>query len=276
MNKFLPLLFTLGLFASPTFGQQASQAEASEPVICSAETDDMPGAPGNDNGKTDALPFDCATVAVLDYGCRNLQPAAMTAENSAPAISGSETPELTPVAEQPVAEPADTPAAPRKMSFTLRANLLRWVTLTPDLGIEWRITPSVAVTVAASGALNAWSWDDENYRYALWEVAPEVRWYLGEKKRGYLGAMFKMGAFNYKFSETGKQGDILGGGITGGYVLPLCKSLSMDFSIGVGYLKADYEKYEIIQKGLRVRQSPETKNWWGPVNAGISLVWKLF
>ena len=162
------------------------------------------------------------------------------------------------------------------MSFTLRANLLRWVTLPPDLGIEWRITPNDAVTVAASGALNAWSWDDENYRYALWEVAPEVRWYLGEKKRGYLGAMFKMGAFNYKFSETGKQGDILGGGITGGYVLPLCKSLSMDFSIGVGYLKADYEKYEIIQKGLRVRQSPETKNWWGPVNAGISLVWKLF
>jgi hypothetical protein len=35
-------------------------------------------------------------------------------------------------------------------------------------------------------------------RYALWEVAPEVRWYLGKEKRGYIGAMYKAGQFNYK------------------------------------------------------------------------------
>ena len=109
----------------------------------------------------------------------------------------------------------------------------------------------------------------------LWEVAPEVRYYMGEKKAWYLGAMFKAGQFNYKLSETGKQGDLMGGGITAGYRLRLNKALDLDFNLGLGYLNADYEKYEVID-GVRVRRGNETKDWWGPINAGVTLVWKLF
>ena len=127
--------------------------------------------------------------------------------------------------------------------FALRANLLRWATLTPDLGLEWR--------------------------------APEVRYYMGKEKRGYLGAMFKAGQFNYKLSGTGRQGDLMGGGITGGYQLRLSDALSLDFNVAVGCLHADYEKYEVID-GVRVRAGKETKNWWGPIGAGVTLVWKLF
>ena len=157
--------------------------------------------------------------------------------------------------------------------FALRANLLRWATLTPDLGLEWRISPSWGIAV--NGSWTSWTWQDNARRYALWEVAPEVRWYLGETKRGYLGAMFKAGQFNYKLSATGRQGDLMGGGITGGYQLRLNKALSLDFNVAVGCLHADYEKYEVID-GVRVRRGTETKNWWGPVNAGVTLVWKLF
>ena len=51
----------------------------------------------------------------------------------------------------------------------------------------------------------SWPWNDADLRYALWEVAPEVRWYLSEKKRGYIGALYKAGQFNYKLSATGKH-----------------------------------------------------------------------
>ena len=83
----------------------------------------------------------------------------------------------------------------------MRANLLRWATLTPDLGLEWRISPSVGILVNSSWT--SWtSWPSKDLRashprkgdarrYALWEVMPEVRWYLGEKKAWYVGAMFK-------------------------------------------------------------------------------------
>ena len=170
----------------------------------------------------------------------------------------------------------DTPSetkTPTDYHLSLRANLLRWATLTPDLGLEWRICPSWGIAV--NGSWTSWSWNDKDRRYALWEVAPEVRYYMGKEKRGYLGAMFKAGEFNYKLSGTGKQGDLIGGGITGGYLLRLNDVLSLDFSLALGYLNADYEKYEVID-GVRVRRGNDTKNWWGPVNAGVTLVWTLF
>ena len=157
--------------------------------------------------------------------------------------------------------------------LSLRANLLRWATLTPDLGLEWRICPSWGIAV--NGSWTSWTWSDKDRRYALWEVVPEIRYYMGEKKAWYLGAMFKAGQFNYKISETGKQGDLMGGGITTGYQLRLNKALTLDFNLGLGYLNADFEKYEVID-GVRVRCGNETKNWCGPINAGVTLVWKLF
>ena len=171
---------------------------------------------------------------------------------------------------------ADTPSETKITTdyhLSLRANLLRWATLTPDLGVEWRICPSWGIAV--NGSWTSWRWSDKDRRYALWEVVPEVRYYMGEKKACYLGVMVKTGQFNYKFSEAGKQGDLMGGGITAGYQLRLNKALALDFNLGLGYLNADFEKYEVID-GVRVRCGNETKNWCGPINAGVTLVWKLF
>ena len=200
---------------------------------------------------------------------------------SAP-INDPVTETVTPTAETPMAENAErqseTPASAscstqHKHTLSVRANLLRWATLTPDLGLEWRINKDWSLLV--NGSWTSWSWDGKNRRYALWEVAPEVRYYIGKEKRGYVGAMYKVGSFNYKFSETGKQGDLMGGGITGGYMLRLNRALNLDFSLGVGYLHADYEKYTVID-GVRVRRGKETKNWWGPTSAGVTLVWTIF
>lgn len=169
---------------------------------------------------------------------------------------------------QPESEAQTTP-----YHFALRTNLLRWATLTPDLGVEWRINRHVGIAV--NGSWTSWTWNDKDRRYALWEVNPEVRWYLGKQKRGYIGAMYKAGSFNYKFTETGRQGDLMGGGITGGYQLQLNNALSLDFSLGIGCIHTDYEKYTVID-GVRVRRDKETKNWWGPTQAGVTLVWTIF
>ncbi len=174
---------------------------------------------------------------------------------------------------QPVSAATEGTSAAKPYTLSLRANLLRWATLTPDLGIEWRINPSWSILV--NGSWTSWSWSGKDRRYALWEVSPEMRYYIGKEKRGYVGAMFKAGQFNYKLSTVGKQGDLIGGGITGGYQLRLNKVLALDFNIGLGYLNADYDRYEIID-GVRVRQGKEKKNWWGPVSAGVTLVWNIF
>lgn len=178
----------------------------------------------------------------------------------------------TPAEETTVAEvPSETASDYGRLAVC--ANLLRWATLTPDLGVEWRINRNVGVLV--NGSWTSWSQDDKNRRYALWEISPEVRYYIGKEKRGYIGVMYKAGAFNYKFGETGKRGDIMGGGITGGYQMKLNNALALDFSLGLGCIHADYDKYTVID-GVRVRQGKENKNWWGPVSAGVTLVWTLF
>lgn len=176
-------------------------------------------------------------------------------------------------AEEQARLEAEAAAKATPYHFALRANLLRWVTLTPDLGVEWRVNRHVGIAV--NGTYTSWSWNGKDRRYALWEVNPEVRWYLGKEKRGYVGAMYKAGQFNYKLSTVGKQGDLMGGGLVGGYQLRLNNALSLDFSLGVGYVNADYEKYTVID-GVRVRQGKETKNWWGPTAAGVTLVWTIF
>lgn len=161
----------------------------------------------------------------------------------------------------------------RTYHFALRTNLLRWATLTPDLSIEWRINRSVGIVV--DGSYTSWAWKDCARRYALWEVNPEVRWYLGQKKNCYVGAMFKAGAFSYKFTDTGKQGNLLGGGVTGGYILNLSDALALDFSLGLGYVRADFDEYSVVD-GMYLRDGEQVKNWWGPTKVGVTLVWKIF
>ena len=158
-------------------------------------------------------------------------------------------------------------------TLSLRANLLRWATLTPDLGIEWRINRNWSIQI--NGTWTSWSWDDSNRRYALWEISPEVRYYMGVRKRGYLGAMYHAGEFNYKLGDTGKQGDLMGGGLTGGYLLKLNRTLNLDFSLGIGCTHADYEKYTVID-GVRVKQGKADTHYWGVNHAGISLIWTIF
>lgn len=160
-----------------------------------------------------------------------------------------------------------------KNNLSLRANLLRWATTTPDIGIEWRINPLFGIQI--SGSWRPWKWDNKKRHYALWEISPEARYYMIKNKNAYIGVIYKIGEFNYKLSETGTQGNIMGGGITGGYQLKLNDVLSLDFNLGLGYLHTDYERYSVTN-GICVRKEKDTKNWWGPVSTGITLVWKMF
>lgn len=168
------------------------------------------------------------------------------------------------------AEAVQAKSAP--YTFALRANLMRWATFTPDLGVEWRIDRRWSVLL--NGSWTSWSWSDKDRRYALWKVSPEVRYYIGKENRGYLGAMYHIGEFNYKLGETGRQGDYQGGGITGGYMLPLNRALSLDFHAGIGYTHAEYDKYKVADH-VQVRQGSNSKDYWGVNQLGVTLIWKF-
>lgn len=167
---------------------------------------------------------------------------------------------------------AEATSQQRLYRLALRANLLHWATLTPSLGIEWRVNPHIGILV--DGSWTSWSHNNGDRRYALWKVSPEVRYYIGKQQRGFLGAMYHIGEFNYKAGAIGHQGDYQGGGLTGGYQLPLNRSLSLDFHAGAGYTRFEYAEYRLIDR-VRVHQGSNSKNYWGINQLGITLVWKL-
>lgn len=197
------------------------------------------------------------------------------AERLAKERAAREKEETERLAAERQARPRAGVEAPRAVphTFALCANLLRWATLTPDLGVEWRMNKRWSLLL--NGTWTSWSWNDKDRRHALWEVVPELRYYIGKEKHGYLGTMFRTGQFNYKFSATGKQGDLMGGGLTGGYQLHLNRALSLDFSMEVGCTHAGFDKYRVID-GVRVRDGKGSKDYWGVNRLGVSLVWNLF
>lgn len=155
-------------------------------------------------------------------------------------------------------------------TWSLRANALRWATLTPALGVAWRLTDRW--TVVADAAWTAWSWDDGGRQYRLWELAPAVHYYLTD--RWFTGLVARGGEFNYKLGDTGRQGWQAGGGILGGYTLPLCHRLSLEFRAGLGYTRADYREYRRVE-GVNARGKREKKNYFGVIDAGINVEFRL-
>lgn len=180
-------------------------------------------------------------------------------------------PKLEPV-EEPAAKTASPTPPKKENAWSLRANLLRWATLTPDLGLEWRIDRHWSVQL--NGTWTSWSWNRKDRRYALWNVSPEARYYIGKEYRAYLGAMYHTGSFNYKLGAAGKVGDYRGGGITGGYLLRLNRALSLDFHAAAGYTRADFDSYRVTD-GVRVRAANQTKNYRGINQIGVTLAWRL-
>lgn len=75
--------------------------------------------------------------------------------------------------------------------------------------------------------------------------------------------------------DTGYQGKMWGAGLTVGYQLFFSRNFSVDFNLGLGYTRFDYDSFGMIN-GVRVyKKRDKTKNFWGPTQAGISLVWTI-
>lgn len=165
-------------------------------------------------------------------------------------------------------------------TFALRTNLLYDALLLPTLGVEWRINPHVGVRL--DGSLSHWGGSSDKVQ-KVWLLNPEVRWYLLRDKRFYAGVSATYGKYNiYKYplgsllkDDTGYQGSLWNAGLTVGYQLHLCRSFSLDFNLGLGYTRSEYDSFAMTN-GTRVgKQRNKSKSLFGPTQIGVSLIWRL-
>jgi len=191
---------------------------------------------------------------------------------------------LTALPESPPAGELGSGASPappsRPYRFAVRTNLLYDAFLLPTLGVEWRVNPSLGVKLDGSFA---WWGSEHGKVQKIWLVNPEVRWYLGGARRLYAGAFANLGQYNIYNSmigkvfsnNTGYQGTLWGVGLTAGYQLYLSRSFSVDFNLGLGYTRLDYDSFNMPDNIRTYKEKNAFKNFWGPTQAGVSLVWTL-
>lgn len=190
------------------------------------------------------------------------------------------------VVQEPVSKPQPVvlqePVDPWNHPYCLavRTNLLYDSFLLPTLGVEWRASRHVGVKL--DGSL-AWWGDEKGKVQKIWLVSPEVRWYLTPRKRLYVGVGGNYAEYNaYKYmlgglfsSDTGYQGTLWSAGAVVGYQLDLCRSFALDFNLGFGYTRSEYDSFNMVGDTRVSKAKDQTKDFWGPTQAGVSLVWKL-
>ena len=185
-----------------------------------------------------------------------------------------ETPQREPATPEPVAETAPL------YKFAVRTNVLYDAFLLPTLGVEWRVNRDLGVKL--DGSLSWWGGEHGKVQ-KMWMLSPEVRWYLLRDKRFYVGLSGNYGEYNlYKYAlggllskDTGYQGSLWNAGAVVGYQLRLSRSFSVDFNLGLGYARYEYDNFGVTD-GVRVyKERGKLKNFWGPTQAGISLVWTI-
>lgn len=158
-------------------------------------------------------------------------------------------------------------------TFSIHTNLLYWAIATPNLGAEWRPDTEKQWGLLLNGAWAHWQWKNKNRKYRMWMVSPEVRRYLTD--RWFVGAELHIGEMNIKLSDTGRQGTYYGGGVLGGYRLPISSKFDIDFTLGLGYTRFNKDNYEMIEGVHVVTKKDANKNLFGPTQAGIILRYKL-
>lgn len=182
--------------------------------------------------------------------------------------------------------PVSAPESQEKTNWlAIKTNLLYGAyALTPNIGIE--IALGQRTTLDISGSYNWFNLDgnnSKNKKLVHWMVQPEFRYFLCERFNGhFVGAHALYSQYNIGGHELpmllGKgsgdfrhEGWAMGAGVTYGYQWMLGKRLNLELSAGLGYARLRYDKYDCPKCGSKI--STENKNYFGPTQAAISLIY---
>lgn len=167
--------------------------------------------------------------------------------------------------------------------FGIKSNLLSDVTLSPNLGIEFKMAPKWTMDI--SGEVNAWTVDGHRWRH--WFAMPEARLWLCEAFQGsffglhaiggqYNFGNLKNGIHNFLGSDFSQlsdyrfQGWAAGAGIAYGYSWILGKHWNMEAEIGIGWMYTRYDKFPCAECGTKL-ESNKPHNYVGPTKLALNI-----
>ena len=164
----------------------------------------------------------------------------------------------------------------------LRSNGLYWLALSPNIGVELQTDMGIAFLADYVGAW--WNNYESNRFWSNYAFHVEGRYYLDTKKQsspfkghhvGLYGYMvtydFEFGGKGYQCADLSKTFSI---GASYGYSMPLNERLSIDFTVGFGYLQSKYTVYEPTKTWYTIT-GYKKGTWIGPTKLEATLVWNI-
>ena len=210
-----------------------------------------------------------------------------TSQNRPPTTSQNRPPTTSqnrPATTQSVNESVTLPSLSIP-SLSIKSNLLYDATTSMNLGLELRTGDNTSFEIPVT--YNPWTFtDNKKWRHIL--VQPEFRYWTDETFAGHFFGLHG----HYAFYNVGKldappfseymnthrfQGWLAGAGLSYGYRWNFDHHWGLEATIGVGYAHLSYDKYACdgCSQGIDKWIGGETKNYFGPTKAGISLIYTI-
>lgn len=186
----------------------------------------------------------------------------------------------------PVVEPIVMilPEPTRRPLFALKTNLLYDV-LTA-LNIEVEVPIGQRWSVAGEYIFPWWLSDRKQHCLQILSGYLEGRYWFGDRTdrrqlTGWFAGIYAGGGcYDVEWGDKGYQGEfVVPVALSGGYAHSIGRNLSMEYSLGIGYMRTSYREYapktcsDDVQK--LIRQRGGTFNWIGPTRIKVSLVWMI-
>lgn len=165
--------------------------------------------------------------------------------------------------------------AVRAQKWAVKTNVLEWAALgTINAGGEYAFTDHWSLE--ADVLWNPWTFSRQRSA-ECWGVQAEGHYWLCRKYYGhYFGLHAQYGSYDCGMWKYRYDGWLAGGGISYGYMLPIARKWRVDFNIGFGYNRMNYDKTAREYSYGNVEMfGKEKRNYWGITRAGINLVFLI-
>ena len=169
--------------------------------------------------------------------------------------------------------------------FAVKTNLLADVITLANIEVEVPIKERWSVS--AEWIFPWWKNSNSNLTMQIIYGQGAVKYWLGDRGRYEVMTGWSIGLYGgggkydiQPFKNNGKQGDLFSVGVQGGYAHKIAKNFRMEYSLGLGFMRTRYRKYEIVLdtpygdiKSLNYPWEVKQLDWFGPTNIKVSLVW---